>query len=491
MKRKDIPFNIELMNQTEKSIIGMKQITSLDTWERSTKNFHPDGLYSTLAFGVAGTEIRNQRFGYIDLHLEILHPLIVIALGKMRALYLDIMSGKAFAVWNPETNDFDVSNALEGQTGYAFFIEYWKRIIFEKRSSLKRQELIDLVENRKDTCSIRYHLVIPAGLRDMEIDESGRESSDEINSLYYKLIAISNTINVTTAKVSPEAYNRQRMALQHTAGEIFDTLTMIIDGKKGLVSGKWAARGLFDGTRNVITSMNTTVPVLGASGYPGFNDSTMGLYQALKGTRSVSVFLIRNGFLNKVFSAPGAPAKLVNRKTLQTEYGDLRSEDYDRWMTIEGIEKQFSYYAETSVRDIPIVIGGRYLGLVYKGTNGTFKLFGGLDELPKGMDPKLCTPITLTILFYASVYFKLNDYPAIVTRYPVTGAGSLVESKLSLKTTIKAEKRFELDDDWKIMTDHIAYQFPVVGSAHYNSLSCHPSRLAGLGADFDGDSTFN
>jgi hypothetical protein len=102
MKNLDIPFNLSLFSVTERDIAGMQQITSLDTWEGATKNFHPQGLYSTQAFGVVGTEVRSERFAYIDMRMSIFHPLIFKALSKLKSLYPDIIAGKEFAVWDRE-----------------------------------------------------------------------------------------------------------------------------------------------------------------------------------------------------------------------------------------------------------------------------------------------------------------------------------------------------------------------------------------------------
>lgn len=489
MKNLDIPFNLSLLSVTERDIVGMQQITSLDTWEGATKNFHPQGLYSTQAFGVVGTEVRSERFAYIDMRMSIFHPLIFKALSKLKSLYPDIIAGKEFAVWDSEASDFKRSNPLEGKTGFEFFIEYFPRIVYETRPSIKRQELIDLVTKYKGNAFLRYFLVIPAGLRDMEV-EDGRESSDEINTLYYKLIAISNTINPASAKLSPEAYHSQRMSLQNTANEINELLSSIIDGKKGLVSGKWAARRTFDGTRNVITPMQSVSDYLDQKGIPEFDDSTIGMYQVLKGLRPIAVYLIRHGFLQKVFTNPGQPATLVNSKTWKAEQVALTSLEYDRWLTIEGIEKLITYYAEMSIRDIPIEVGKdkHLLGLIYKGPDKTFKIFSDISELPEGLDKKYVTPLTLTELFYCSIYKRANDYPVIVTRYPVIGAGSLVEARVYVKTTQKSEVRRELGDDWQPLGEEFtAYQFPVTGSAHFNAMSPHPTKLAGLDGDHDGD----
>ncbi len=98
-------------------------------------------------------------------------------------------------------------------------------------------------------------------------------------------------------------------------------------------------------------------------------------------------------------------------------------------------------------------------------------------------------PITLTDLIYHALYQDARKFVGMVTRYPITGIGSIYPSRAYLKTTIRSEQRVELDPEtWAPYEDNrTAYEYPVVESAFFNSLSPHPTRLARLGADFDGD----
>jgi hypothetical protein len=492
MQASKIPFNIELLQLSQKNTSTMRPVKSLDVFVSSTKNFHPDGLYSTETFGIMGSDARFTRFGYIDLKINIIHPTIYNALVQLKALYSDIISSREFAVWDELSKDFIKSNALEGQTGYEFFINHFHEIIFSPRPSVQREQNILLIAKYKEKALLDKVLVLPAAFRDIEIDDFGRESSDEINSLYYKLVAISNTINPATVKVSPEAYNSQRNSLQNTFNEIYQSLSSIIEGKKNLLMGKWASRKVFNGTRNVITSMDTSSSHLGVSSNIGFNDTAVGLYQCMKAMLPITKYQLKNGFLSKVFIGVASPSLLTNKDTLMSERVNLKAEIFNQWMTNEGLDNLITNFKEPSIRDEPVKINGYYLGLMYKGPDGTFKLIHGIDELPEGRNKEDCKPITYGQLFYCSIYHVANNYPGYVTRYPVTGSGSIYVSKVFLKSTIKSETRKELGDDWSLLgEDKIAYQFPT-DSDYFNSLSPNPSRLMNLGADFDGDTaSFN
>jgi hypothetical protein len=483
MEKLDVPFNIFFLRLDESTVKYLKPITSLDVFDGITKNLHPDGLYSPTIFGVVGSNNRYTKFSYIDIKLGIMHPVYYKAITSMRTLYEGIMSSKEFAVWDEEKKDFIKSNALDGQTGYEFFITHHNKIEHEQRPSIDRQENISLIQKYKD-----YHLydkviVLPAAYRDIEIDDSGRESSDEINSLYYKTLAISNTINPHTVKISPEAYNTQRMSLQRAFNEIYEYLANMIRGKNNLFMGKWASRKVFNGTRNVITSMNTTQPELGGENSINYNDTLVGLYQTLKGILPVSLFQIKTGFLSEVFPSVGAPALLVNKTTLKSERVMLKSTYYDKWMTNEGLESIISSYKEPSIRHDYVQVDNYYLGLIYRGPDNTFKLIHGIDELPEDRDPKDCRPLSLTELFYCSIYEVSDKYPALVTRYPITGVGSIYPSMSKLKTTIEVEKRYKLGDDWQVdKSAKVAYEFPTQTEL-YSALSPHSFKLGRLSAD--------
>jgi len=467
----------------------MRPVTSLDTFIGATKNFSPDGLYSNEIFGVVGTTARSSRFSYVDLRVPIIHPTIYKTLIQLKSFYKDIMSSKEFAKWDPQLKDFVKSDIVEGRTGYQFFMEHLQELVIPSNASVTRQQAVALFDKYRNRCTMSYVIVIPAGLRDIEIDDTGRTTSDAINELYYKLIAISNTINAASAKVSLESYNTQRVSFQNTVNEIYESFSLIIEGKKNLMMGKWASRRVFNGTRNVITAMNTAVEEFGRPENVGFNDTMIGLYQTVKALLPVTIHQLRKGFLDRCFAGVGAPVILTDPQTLQSVTAQLKATTYSDWLSNEGLEKLLTYFKEESIRHEPIMVEGKYLGLTYRGPDGTFALINGVEQLPEGRLAEHCTPITMTELLYCAIYDVANTFPCFVTRYPITGIGSVYPSMIKLCTTVHAEARKPLNTEtWQVDSEKpIAYQFPVLGSGFYNSMSPHSSRLGRLGADFDGD----
>lgn len=489
-KRLDVPFNVDLLELSPAKLQGLRPVRVLDIFDGATTNFHEDGLFSVLTFGKVGDERRSMRFSYIDVKVKVFHPIVHSALLSLKRLYGGIISGTEFAVWNEEIQDFERSDALVGKTGFNFFVSKWDQIRFDTSKSASREQYILMIQKYRKTNKAMTDkvVVMPAGLRDVEIDEGGRISEHEINGLYRKMLAISNTISDVAVKTNPEMINNARNQLQHTFNEIYEMIVAMIEGKKKLLQGKWASRRIQDGTRNVITAMDTSTAYLGAPGSPGFNHTIVGLYQALKAVRPIACFMLRTSVLNKIFLEPGAPVRLVNPQTLKSEEVALKPQYYDRWMTNEGVEKVLTSFKEESLRHKALMIEGRYLALVYKGPDNTFKIIHDIDEVPEARSKKDVHAITFCELLYLSCYTQINKYPIFVTRYPITGVGSIYPSKMFVRTTVRSEVRRELNENWEPMDDqHVAHEFPIANMAFVNSLVPHSSHLDQLGADFDGD----
>lgn len=489
MKRLSIPFNVELLDLNPQRLQGLRPVSVLDIFEGgSNDNFHPNGLFSTEIFGRVGDERRNVRFSYIDIKIPIFHPNIFRALVTLKRLYAGILAGTEYAIWDPAAQDFEKSDPIAGQTGYQFFLDHWEDIQHRETGSVAREQKIKIIQKYQARALTSKIVVMPAGLRDLEVDDSGRMKEDEINSIYRRLLGGSGSITEAGVKHNPEQLNTARWNLQSAFNELYDTIERMLEGKKKLVLSKYGSRRIFNGTRNVFTVMDTAVPYLGGEGSPGFNNTVLGLYQMCKAIMPVARYHLRNGFLASVFQAVGQPARLVDKITLKSDPVLLKPHYFDRWATDEGLEKVITSFGDAALRHRPIEIEGRWLGLVYKGPDGTFRLLNSIDELPEARDRAHVTPLTFAELLYLSTYRILNRYPLFVTRYPIAGMGSIYPSKAFVRTTLKVEVRSELNSMWEPQdATYIAYQFPLVGEVFLDSLVPHSARLAGLVADFDGD----
>ena len=489
MKRQDTPFNIGILNLTPELLAGIKPVTSLDIYD-SDKNFHTDGLYSSEIFGKVGDTNRDRRFSYIDVRIKIFHPQIYKTLGKLKQMYHGIIEGKVYAIWDNNIKDFVKSNPIDGKTGMWFFMTYWTEIVFEHNESTQRDDYIKLIDKFKSRALTDKIIVYPAGLRDVEVDSSGRTTKDEINDQYVKLISIANTIKNMNTKETPELFDGQRLSLQRIFNTIYEYFTSLVDGKKKFFMGKWASRKIFDGTRNVISASVLDSPFLGSKYSPSPTNTMIGLYQALKSIRPIAIHNIRNKILPSIFRDLNSPALLINKKTLRKEYVQLKPYVFDKFNTDEGIEKLITNFSDNSIRHSYVTVGEHYLCLIYKDKN-SFKILHDPSEVPERLKKiGTITPITYAEFLYISCYEILYKYPLFITRYPIAGIGSIYPSIMYTKTTIVSEIKTELDENWEIDNNRYkAHQFPITGEEFLNTLVPCVIKIAGLIADYDGDTS--
>ncbi len=491
------PANLSILKPDQQMLSRLRPVKVLDVFEGGTTNFHDEGLFSVTTFGRVGLPERDINFSYIDIRVAIIHPYLFRTLVSLRRFYQDVMQGREYAVWDDKEQDLVRSDILNGDTGYQFFMEHLPIIKFKQSESEERRRKIMLIEkaikeNKMTTTKI---LVIPAGLRDAEIDKEGRVVQSEINDFYRTLLGISNAV-VGSNDLTNRVFDVSRNSMQRTFNELFDYIFSMLEGKRGLIASKWAARNVMNGTRNVITSLVTPVKKLGDPSSVSIKHTVVGLYQTMKGVLPLAIHLLLSGWLSHVF-AEGQNARLVNRTTLKSEVVHVDHDTVDEWTTESGISKLIDAYGDTSIRLKPVMINDYYIGLVYRGPNKTFRIFGDIDELPvdRGFSREDVHPLTLTELMYLSCYERFNKVGIITTRFPYSGIRSTYPTLVRVMTTERCETRYELNDDWTYdsvgrMDDlaGIATAYPTFkDNAHFDTMAPHFAFLAGLGADFDGD----
>lgn len=483
MSIKKMPFNIKILEPSKSRLDGLLAIDSSDIYD-SSQDFHPRGLYSSEVFGKQGTESRRTKHSYIDLKTTVIHPKLFLELSRLKGLYKGILSGTVYATWDAKLKDFVKSDILDGSTGYKFFIDHFSEMDILKNESITRELRVDLINKYRTAALTRYFIVLPAGLRDIEVTD-GRTVEDDVNGLYRKLIRASNTISMQSVNSNTSALDTIRWSMQRTAVEIYEYLENILVGKRGFLLAKWGARVIDGGTRNVITGMDPAPRILGDSNYPGINHTLVGLHQFMKGTVELSIHSLRNGPFGDFVSGLPNAVSVVDRETLQPKIITPSKFIKDRWGSDEGIEGLINGFGKIDSRHKPVIIDGDYLALIYK-TPTVFKIFHDIRELPENLDRGDVRPITWTEMFYISVIGLTKKTATYVTRYPITENGSIYPTLLYLKTTITGDIIEQLGDDWSPSSLTVA-QLPRLNDPFFDSMSVHPSRVIALGADYDGD----
>lgn len=485
---RELPFNISILKLSQQRLQFTRPVTSLDIFDGATRNFHDDGLFSTAIFGRFGEDKRDKTFSYVDVKTDILHPIIYENFCKLRNFYKEIATGKAYAVWDDVAKDFVPSDSIDGKTGYSFFINHCLDIEFKPTKSNIRRIYIQVIEKYKEDAKTRQVLILPAGLRDIDVGDDGRYQQHEVNDVYRRLIGVSNLLGNAVSGVDDDnpALNQSRLTLQNAFNGVFDIFKNIVKGKGGFGQNKWASRRIYNGTQNVISAMDPSVADLDAPNAMNINDTVVGMFQLAKAIEPVTVYYLRNSIVGSIFDTSGsARGFLVNKDTLVPEFVTVNPKNIDLWTSYEGLAKIIELMRENSYRHKPIVIDGYYLALVYRGPDGTFRVFNDIRELPPERSIKDVHPITYYELLYLSGYREWNKFPAFVTRYPITSIGSIYPGFSYVKTTVNGEVRKELGMDWELLGDsYIAYEYPMLELPVYmDTMSPNLTRLQDLGAD--------
>lgn len=482
MAKKLDPFKIQLLIPTIEDLRGLKPVKVMDIMEGFTKNFHPDGMFSAEIFNKVGTEARNKTFAYIDLNVPIFHPLIYKCLIDLKGLYEDIMTGRAYAVFDETLKDFVVSNIAEGETGYHFFVKHFPKLDIPKRNSISRDTYIDFINMHKGNAFIKQLVILPAGLRDYTVDEDGKPSEDEINAMYRSIMAVASTMeNLTTSK-NPEFVDTSRANLQTKVLDLYRYIIGLLLGKHKMVQGSFLSRKVSNTTRNVITAYVPNITKYGDHNSVGPTTVVLGMYQHMRNLMPLIVHVVRTKYMQDVFSGSSTDMTVVDPKTLKSKRRPIDTREYNRWMTYDGIEKVCDQFSQESMRHYPIMIGEDYLGLVYRGPDDTFKFLQDIDDVPEGRDKKHVTPITMAEFLYMCTYEAADDSMGYSTRYPVTTFGSTFPCLFFMRSTIRSEARTELGYDWN-PTGKVARAFPITGLPFFNSMSIPAAKLARTGAD--------
>lgn len=485
-----LPFNIYLSKWTKKSLSRYPAVTVTDMFVGATQELHPDGLYSEEIFGQIGTEDRDFSLARIDLGVNILHPFVYRSLKKIKKLYVEIIQGQKYAKWDDAEKTFVPSNSAEGRTGYSFFMEYFDKIELRRTKSFKNQTIIKVFEDYKDNLIIDSVLILPAGLRDVNIKKDGSITTDEINKELSKLISLATTTRLMTDNnANLKILDVPRKSMQNALQNIYEYIKTLITGragKTGYAPAKWASRGIAYSSRNVVSAMDTSIDVLDDDTAPTINSTIFGMFQACKMYEPLVINALREGFLSRRFTTGDEVAALVDPKTFKEVQVQIDDNIKDEWTSIDGLHNFIENFRDEDTRNHPIVINNHYLGLVYM-DDEKFQLMTSIDELPAGWDASKVIPLTPSMLLYVSCYNKINGKPSTNTRAPVTGVGSIYLSNIYIDTTTNSKKLYEYMDGKP--TGRVFPRVPsqAINAQFYDAASPHTSRLARAGADFDGD----
>jgi hypothetical protein len=483
------PVNIKIMDVD--AFIAQRnllEVTSTFVKEPSTGNFDPYGLYSEQVFGEIGNAKRLVTHGYITLNTTLFNPEIYDVIKRMGSFYEELMRGTVYARFDNRLKDFvqaDSSDAV-ADTGFNFFIANVGKLKFQESDSEQRKTRVRLLDVNRANWFLTKHLVIPAGLRDYrEVD--GRGESDEINTLYKRLLEMSRTLS--GANTESPIFDMVRFNMQRCVNEIFDYIWNMISDDNGFFQKKYAARSVVRSTRNVLVATETS----GASNNPEAklkpDEVLVPLYQAISAFMPLVKYTLSTLFLNNIFSIDSNRISAINPKTLTLEYITLTTEERAKYLESNKLEAMIMTFRDDALRHHPVTVFDDknqpyYLYLKYEHAGITYIARSFTDLRTLLMEHQIITdltvdmvkPLTYFELYYHATYIACKDKHMTVTRYPISHHWNIFPARVKIATTINYHKA-DLRNPANPGIGGILPRWPDQDSESTNGISVHPAQL--------------
>lgn len=477
------PTNIWLLDPNTEKWGLMQPVLTPDAFEGKTSNLNEEGLYSTKIFGRQGTRDRDKTESYIDVRLPIFTPKYFKDMISLKSIYLGIIKGKEYAIWDDTQKDFIKSNIIEGDTGFAFFMSHYGELEPKETDSFKRKKKIKLFKEKRDIALSSKIIVLPAGLRDIDFLPDGGVSEHELNDYYRKLIFRSRSLQSDKIDETDPIYDNIRWGLQEAFNTIDDFIFNSTKGKGGFWQRKTIRRSVFGGTRNVIIAKKISFEDCDDDDVNNPNVTLIGVYQSLLAYAPVCVYSLTNGFLTNIFTPSIDMARLVDKKTFNSRYTKVAIETVEKWTTYDGLVKLFNGYGNPVLRNKPIIINDHYLSLTYDDGNQVM-LLNDIDDLPEGLDKKLVHPTTYMELFYLECSPIIESKRLQVTRYPVEGLGSCIPTIPIIKPTNDGGgKRERINESGEVIGKYHFFPEYSKDQTYFDGMSVPLSRYSRMGAD--------
>ena len=214
-------------------------------------------------------------------------------------------------------------------------------------------------------------------------------------------------------------------------------------GKRGFFEGKYGARSVAQGTRNVITSASMEASSPESPQYHKQDEIKVPLYQAAKGYSSLVVYWMKALFYGPIIQQGADNIPLIDPVTFKQIYLPVDDKDKDALLTTEGINKMLDRFRDVEYRWKPVTAhaDGKpyYLYLVYD-TGNEIWIFRNLEEFKeefkriKGKYPAIgeLRPLSYAEMVYIATYHASKGRSGTITRYPITDENSIVPAKTHL-----------------------------------------------------------
>ena len=238
---------------------NLKAVSTIRLYEKVEKT-DPNGLFSEELFGRFGSPERRKRFAYIDLKITIIHPEAYPLIAGLDSTISKMLTGKAS--YKVDKDGVLVEDAEKGSSGVDYFISIFKKIDFDKFKK-NRPKNVAFIKNNKDNIFINKYLVLPAGIRDLSISKTSKQTIvnfSDLSELYTNLIRHTNALGSDYKNLPDEIKKPISEQIQKTVLEINNWIKNRLKGKSGLIRGG-LMRKVIDYSGRLIVTTDNTLPL--------------------------------------------------------------------------------------------------------------------------------------------------------------------------------------------------------------------------------------
>ena len=429
-----------------------------------------EGLFSKTIFGLPGSKERRTRWGWIDLGIPYLHPIVYkIAIQLDTKLPL-VVSGLRYVKVN-KAGEL-VEDEENGWTGMDELAKRWSSIRWSQpgQSPLRtsRASFLDSMVKRQVKVFLTKWIVTPALYRDYEAQaQHSRSNILDIpaeNDLYRKIILSSNAKG--TGLSYSDSY--RRLKVQDTLVEIYDLMIGKVVKKHGVLQDKLLGKGVDYGVWGVISGPKVS------------NAQTPGDQEVPFGYIGVPLYLLINLFQPLVVKELGD--LLFPFKAGQTHL-QVYNPKTDTYRAIEVPE---------SIREeMDPVLFRRWISRYMKDKSFRTEKVGILVDKKEYLIPVFGDifgrPITMTDLFYIVARNVIQGKHILLTRYPIDHFQSVNYVKPKILTTESVIHTNYGGVDDPSYPNLYGGESPGYIPQWVDSIRINNAYTASLGADFDGD----
>lgn len=227
-----------------------------------------EGLFSEEIFGRVGSPIRKLTFGYIDLHVKIIHPQCWDMIVGLNPMINKMLTGKKKYIINPDGDIEESTDSFIGMSGIKALIDNWDKLNLNLVGK-KHPEYVKFLKNNKEKIFIDKILVIPAGIRDVQLNVGGTNkkiiTSSEVNTLYEELLQQTKTVDSNLLDfLDDETVKNIVGAIQRKVIEINKWIEERLKGKNGILRGGLLSKTVdYSGRFNIVNDMSVKQGYIG------------------------------------------------------------------------------------------------------------------------------------------------------------------------------------------------------------------------------------